>query len=209
MPTAKWCDLKNWCTMRLDSSFEQFQICRAWVHVSTHSRTDGTAQSGAQGPDLCKLVHLIVEDVEFQAVLLVRKLVKAVQEAPQYCIAKSCELACALYLQAARLKCAGTAPSSTSTATRKRFLRRALCRSGAGVPAPLPEWSCRNVGRSSAGAAGWRSSLLCAPLERVPRALLACCRFWRSGKHPAACCSCGASTGCTASCLAGRRPRRQ
>ena len=209
MPTAKWWDLKNWCTMRLDSSFEQSQICRARVHVSTCKRTEKAAQSGRLGPDLCKFVHLIVADVKFQAVLLVRKLVQAVEEAPQHCASDCCEPAWDLRLPAAQLECAGTTPSSTSTATRKRFLRRALCRGGAGAPAPLPEWSCRKVGRCSAGAAGWRSSLLCAPLETVPKALLACCRFWRSGKHPAACCSCGASTGCTASCLARRRPRKQ
>ena len=36
-----------------------------------------------------------------------RKLVQAVEEAPQYCVAKLCELACALHLPAAQLECAG------------------------------------------------------------------------------------------------------
>ena len=87
MPTAKWCDLKNWCTMRLDSSFEQFQICGARSCQRLQAKHLHQQEAARQGSDLCKFVHLVVADVEFQAILLVRKLVQAVQEATKYCVA--------------------------------------------------------------------------------------------------------------------------
>jgi len=96
------------------------------------------------------------------------------------------------------------APSSTSTATRKRALRRAARHGGLTPPVPGPGSPGSSTGRGLVGGVARRSKPRSTPFETAPWASLPGRSVSRSGRHPAASSGRAAGVRCVvAGCLAG------
>jgi hypothetical protein len=96
------------------------------------------------------------------------------------------------------------APSSTSTATRKRALRRAPRHGGLTPPVPAPGSPGSTAGRGLVGGVARRSKPRSTPFETAPWASLPGRSVSRSGRHPAASSGRAGGVRCVvAGCLAG------
>ncbi len=214
MPSAKWCDSKNLCTMLLDSSLEHFQTCgpqrrqRRCTAPAPHAPALLAVQArvGAAGAPLQTR----------------RRRSRRCQTPGRTPPAQTCS-GCAgsgraLCSSAHPLSQPSTpavrclagplpAPSSTSTATRKRALRRAPRHGGLTPPVPGPGSPGSSAGRGLVGGVARRSKPRSTPFETAPWASLPGRSVSRSGRHPAASSGRVAGVRCVvAGCLAG--PRR-